>query len=46
MWLRFDATTLWHFDAAEWTPSTTSLADMAAISLDVRFTPNSGHSGV
>jgi hypothetical protein len=26
MWLRFDATTLWHFDAAEWAPSTTSLA--------------------
>jgi hypothetical protein len=24
MWLRFDATTLWHFDAAEWVPSTTS----------------------
>jgi hypothetical protein len=26
MWLRFDATTLWHFDAAEWAPSTTSFA--------------------
>src|SRR5450755_82304 len=26
MWLRFDPTTLWHFDAAEWAPSTTSLA--------------------
>jgi hypothetical protein len=24
MWLRFDTTTLWHFDAAEWVPSTTS----------------------
>jgi hypothetical protein len=24
MWLRFDPTTLWHFDAAEWAPSTTS----------------------
>src|SRR5215813_3934931 len=24
MWLRFDLTTLWHFDAAEWAPSTTS----------------------
>jgi hypothetical protein len=24
MWLRFDTTTLWHFDAAEWAPSTTS----------------------
>jgi hypothetical protein len=28
MWLRFDATTLWHFDAAEWVPSTTSKAEM------------------
>src|SRR5450631_2714503 len=27
MWLRFDATTLWHSDAAEWAPSTASLAD-------------------
>jgi hypothetical protein len=26
MWLRFDATTLWHSDAAEWAPSTASLA--------------------
>jgi hypothetical protein len=26
MWLRFDATTLWHFDAAEWAPSTASFA--------------------
>ena len=26
MWLRFDSTTLWHFDAAEWAPSTTSAA--------------------
>jgi hypothetical protein len=24
MWLRFDATTLWHSDAAEWAPSTAS----------------------
>src|SRR5437899_4443841 len=24
MWLRFDPTTLWHIDAAEWAPSTTS----------------------
>jgi hypothetical protein len=24
MWLRFDTTTLWHFDAADWAPSTTS----------------------
>jgi hypothetical protein len=26
MWLRFDATTLWHLDAAEWVPSTTSIS--------------------
>ena len=26
MWLRFDATTLWHSDAAEWAPSTASNA--------------------
>src|SRR5450631_3883149 len=26
MWLRFDATTLWHSDAAEWAPSTASFA--------------------
>jgi len=24
MWLRFDTTTLWHSDAAEWAPSTAS----------------------
>src|SRR6202142_4399350 len=27
MWLRFYPTTLWHFDAAEWAPSTASFAD-------------------
>jgi hypothetical protein len=32
MWLRFDATTLWHFDAAEWVPSTTSKAEMLGMS--------------
>jgi hypothetical protein len=26
MWLRFDATTLWHSDAAEWAPTTASIA--------------------
>jgi hypothetical protein len=26
--VRFDATTLWHFDAAEWAPSTASEADL------------------
>jgi hypothetical protein len=30
MWLRFDATTLWHFDAAERTPSTASLENKRA----------------
>ena len=48
MWLRFDATTLWHFDAAEWAPSTASLADKpsrAKITL-VRCYPNSRHSAV
>ena len=28
MWLRFDATTLWHSDAAEWAPSTASFASL------------------
>src|SRR5947209_14500373 len=27
--VRFDATTLWHFDAAEWAPSTASIAPQA-----------------
>src|SRR5262249_47999400 len=41
--VRFDATTLWHFDAAEWAPSTASKADFAP-SLDyVRFAPEGGH---
>src|SRR5215471_18492046 len=30
--VRFDATTLWHFDAAEWAPSTASSADLARTS--------------
>jgi hypothetical protein len=34
------ATTLWHFDAAEWAPSTASKADIGACSGDVRFTPD------
>jgi hypothetical protein len=37
------ATTLWHFDAVEWAPSTASKADMAPRPRDVRFTPKSGH---
>jgi hypothetical protein len=42
----FHVTTLWHFDAAEWAPSTASKADMAAAACDVRFTPESGHCGM
>src|SRR5262249_21164986 len=40
------ATTLGHFDAAEWAPSTASKADIRAAITDVRFTPESGHSAV
>jgi len=36
------ATTLWHFDAAEWAPSTASLADIGARPRHVRFTTKSG----
>jgi hypothetical protein len=32
MWLRFDPTTLWHVDAAEWAPSTTSDSERLAVS--------------
>jgi hypothetical protein len=32
----FDATSLWHFDAAEQAPSTASLADIALIGIDLR----------
>jgi hypothetical protein len=39
----FDATSLWHFDAAEQAPSTASLADIAAALPNVRFTRESGH---
>ena len=38
----FDATTLWHFDAAEWAPSTASKADLTDPKSDFRFTPESG----
>jgi hypothetical protein len=41
--VRFGATTLWHFDAEERAPSTTSEADIAARLPGVRFTPTSGH---
>ena len=30
MWLRFDPTTLWHSDAAEWAPSTASFTSLPA----------------
>jgi hypothetical protein len=43
MWLRFDATTLWHFDAAEWAPSTTSLAGIATGLRDAHFAPECRH---
>src|SRR5262249_53962297 len=31
--VRFDATTLWHFDAAEWVPSTASKAETLNLSI-------------
>src|SRR5262249_22963124 len=33
------ATTLWHFDAAEWAPSTASITDIYASWRNVRLTP-------
>jgi hypothetical protein len=39
--VRFGATTLWHFDAEERAPSTTSKAHMMLSNRDVRFTPDS-----
>src|SRR5262249_7081059 len=41
--VRFDATTLWHFDAAEWAPSTASKAACCHVD-HVRFAPESGHA--
>jgi hypothetical protein len=43
--VRFDATTLWHFDAAERAPSTTS--DSAAPTIEPRGSnaSNNGHDG-
>src|SRR5262249_39426799 len=35
--VRFDATTLWHFDAAEWAPSTASNPVIRRCRLNVRF---------
>jgi hypothetical protein len=37
--VRFDATTLWHFDAAERAPSTTSRTSFWAFWPDVRSSP-------
>jgi hypothetical protein len=36
---RFHATTLWHIDAVEWAPSTSSKADISAVRFDVRLVP-------
>src|SRR6266704_3950576 len=38
------ATTPWHFDAAEWAPSTASKTDSVARICDVRFTLEGRHS--
>jgi hypothetical protein len=38
--VRFDATTLWHFDAAEWAPSTASKAEKLDLPLEVRLAPD------
>jgi hypothetical protein len=39
----FDATILWHFDAAEWAPSTTSFASFPRCRLRVLFSPKNRH---
>jgi hypothetical protein len=41
--VRFDRTTLWHFDAAEWAPSTASKADMTPSLSPRLFAPESRH---
>src|SRR5262249_17576121 len=41
--VRFDATTLWHFDAAEWAPSTASKAEILDLSIRCPLRPESGH---
>jgi hypothetical protein len=46
MWLRFDATTLWHSDAAEWAPSTASLANRRPEPSLVGFWANTHIDGV
>src|SRR6266545_6014143 len=39
--VRFDATTLWHFDAAEWAPSTASNSALGRCLHNLRITPES-----
>jgi len=39
MWLRFDPTTLWHIDAAEWAPSTTSKPEELNVSKTSQLCP-------
>src|SRR6266404_4899832 len=41
--VRFDVTTLWHFDAAEWAPSTASKADVTPSLSRVCFALESRH---
>ena len=41
----FNATTLWHFDAAEWAPSTASFAEVTPGRRHVRFAFGSGRPG-
>src|SRR5262249_30919957 len=45
MWLRFDPTTLWHFDAAEWAPSTTSKCEELKLSISSLRTGQERTSG-
>src|SRR6516164_10155246 len=40
MWFAFDATTLWHFDAAEWVPSTTSRREELEVSKSLPLYPH------
>jgi hypothetical protein len=41
--VRFDATTLWHLDAAEWAPSTASKPVVLWSAQDFRFVPKTRH---
>jgi hypothetical protein len=41
--VRFDATTLWHVDAAEWAPSTASNSAVSRFLRHVCFTLETGH---